>query len=137
VQRSPLSAQGHTHPVYSLQSVGSKNAHSLVSASTDGKVCLWGTGQLGSPTDSLVLKHTPSDSGLGGASAASATSRERTVDVAVTAMTFPNNDFNEMCVGAEDGSIFRAQIHGSKAGVTSQHRSHFGPVSSMQVRENR
>ncbi len=41
VQQTPLSSIGHTHPVYSMDIVGTKNAHSLVSVSTDGKLCVW------------------------------------------------------------------------------------------------
>ena len=37
VQRSPLSAAAHTHPVYCMRVVGTQNAHNLISISTDGK----------------------------------------------------------------------------------------------------
>ena len=78
VQQTPLSATGHTHPVYrcvlllwvpyvrtlanrtpnrqrncvvstSLAIVGASNAHSLVSVSTDGRMCLWNTTKLVEP----------------------------------------------------------------------------------------
>jgi dynein intermediate chain len=44
VQRSPLSASAHTHPVYCAKVVGTQNAHNLITISTDGKgrgSCLW------------------------------------------------------------------------------------------------
>lgn len=41
VLKTPLSAGGHTYPIYSMQFVGSHNAHNLVTASTDGTVCTW------------------------------------------------------------------------------------------------
>jgi hypothetical protein len=50
VQRTPLSAVGHTHPVYSLSIVGSANAHNLVSISTDGRLCVWSLENLSNPT---------------------------------------------------------------------------------------
>ena len=34
VQRSPLSAAAHTHPVFCMRVVGSQNAHNLISIST-------------------------------------------------------------------------------------------------------
>ena len=37
VQRSPLSASAHTHPVYCAKVVGTQNAHNLITISTDGK----------------------------------------------------------------------------------------------------
>ncbi|GAW05764.1 dynein intermediate chain [Lentinula edodes] len=39
VLKTPLSASGHTHPVYSMQMVGTQNAHNLITSSTDGTVC--------------------------------------------------------------------------------------------------
>jgi dynein intermediate chain len=110
VQQTPLSAKGHTHPIYSMGIVGTQNAHSLVSASTDGKMCVWGTGQLTQPTDTLMLKQTiaPTDS----ITSSISSGKEREVDVAVTAISFPEGESNDLCIGAEDGSVFRAQIHG-------------------------
>ncbi|OQR76646.1 cytoplasmic dynein 1 intermediate chain-like [Tropilaelaps mercedesae] len=58
VQRSPLSAQSHTHPVYSIQVVGTQNAHNLVSISTDGKFCSWSLDMLSQPQDTLDLNQS-------------------------------------------------------------------------------
>lgn len=49
VLKSPLSGQGHAHPVFSLQVVGSANANQLISASTDGLVCSWQLDRLAQP----------------------------------------------------------------------------------------
>jgi len=49
VQRSPLSSSAHTHPVYCLDVVGSQNAHNLISASTDGRICSWNIDMLSQP----------------------------------------------------------------------------------------
>ena len=38
VQMSMMAEGGHTHPVYAMDVVGTFNAHSLVSASTDGQL---------------------------------------------------------------------------------------------------
>ncbi|KYM99050.1 Cytoplasmic dynein 1 intermediate chain 2 [Cyphomyrmex costatus] len=42
IQRTPLSATAHTHPVYCWNVVGIQIAHNLISISTDGKLCSWG-----------------------------------------------------------------------------------------------
>ncbi len=55
VQRSPLSTAAHTHPVYSLEVVGTQNAHNLISASTDGRVCAWSLDMLAEPQEVLDL----------------------------------------------------------------------------------
>ena len=49
VQHTPLSSSAHTHPVYAMQLVGTKNANNLVSVSTDGKMCVWSLENLAQP----------------------------------------------------------------------------------------
>lgn len=49
VLKTPLSASGHTHPVYSMQMVGTQNAHNLITSSTDGTVCSWLVDMLAQP----------------------------------------------------------------------------------------
>ncbi len=49
VQHTPLSSVGHTHPVYCMEIVGTKNAHNLVSVSTDGRLCVWSLDNLLQP----------------------------------------------------------------------------------------
>lgn len=49
VQRSPLTSSSHTHPVYCLDVVGTENAHNLISASTDGRLCSWNLDNLSQP----------------------------------------------------------------------------------------
>ncbi|KAI7829174.1 WD40-repeat-containing domain protein [Kickxella alabastrina] len=55
VLRTPLTAAGHTHPVYALKVVGSTNAHHVVSASSDGLACAWQLDMLAQPQDALDL----------------------------------------------------------------------------------
>ncbi|KAH8593683.1 WD40-repeat-containing domain protein [Bisporella sp. PMI_857] len=40
VQKTPLTGSGHTHPVYSVDIVGTQNANNIISCSTDGVVYL-------------------------------------------------------------------------------------------------
>jgi dynein intermediate chain len=89
VQRSAINSKCHTHPVFCLTIVGSKNAHSLVTASTDGKLCEWDMDTLNEPQQSRELK-----SGTG------------THGVAGTAFAFPAGGVNEFVLGAEDGGLF-------------------------------
>ena len=55
VQRSPLSNVGHTHPIYCLDVVGTKNAHNLISISTDGTLCSWSLSNLSQPIVRISL----------------------------------------------------------------------------------
>jgi dynein intermediate chain len=60
VQRSTLSAAAHTHPVYCLSIVGTQHAHNLVSVSTDGRLCGWGSLDMLAqpPQETLELQQT-------------------------------------------------------------------------------
>ncbi|XP_073708373.1 dynein, cytoplasmic 1, intermediate chain 2a isoform X2 [Garra rufa] len=113
VQRTPLSASAHTHPVYCVNVVGTQNAHNLISISTDGKMCSWSLDMLSTPQDSLELVFRQSKS------------------VAVTSMSFPLGDVNNFVVGSEDGSVYTACRHGSKAGISEMFEGHHGPITGL------
>jgi dynein intermediate chain len=49
VLKTPLSAAGHTYPVYAMKMVGTQNAHNLITSSTDGMVCSWLADMLAQP----------------------------------------------------------------------------------------
>jgi len=123
VQRTALSSSGHSHPVYCMDIVGSQNAHSLISISTDGRMCVWKLGMLSRPQETIELR-TAGTSG-------SRPSREVGTSVSTTALSFPDSEVNNFFIGAEDGSIYSANRHGSQAGDLKQYDSHFGPVTSL------
>ncbi|XP_034283178.1 cytoplasmic dynein 1 intermediate chain 2 isoform X3 [Pantherophis guttatus] len=113
VQRTPLSAAAHTHPVYCVNVVGTQNAHNLISISTDGKICSWSLDMLSQPQDSMELVHKQSKA------------------VAVTSMSFPVGDVNNFVVGSEEGSVYTACRHGSKAGISEMFEGHQGPITGI------
>ncbi|GAA5827366.1 hypothetical protein JCM11251_003782 [Rhodosporidiobolus azoricus] len=121
VLRTPLSAAGHTHPVYSLSMVGTQNAHSLVSASTDGTVCAWTLDMLARPQETLELVHP---------------AHSKTDEVSITALAFPLGETTTFYVGTEEGSLYPANRYdraGAKAGLVHSevYRGHSGPVTSL------
>ncbi|XP_043332935.1 cytoplasmic dynein 1 intermediate chain 2-like [Cervus canadensis] len=113
VQRTPLSAAAHTHPVYCVNVVGTQNAHNLISISTDGKICSWSLDMLSHPQDNRELVHKQSKA------------------VAVTSMSFPVGDVNNFVVGSEEGSVYTACHHGSKAGISEMFEGHQGPITGI------
>lgn len=115
VQRTPLSTAAHTHPVYCLSVVGTQNAHNLISVSTDGRLCSWNLDMLSQPQETLELQHKQSK------------------PIAVTCLAFPQADVNNFIVGSEDGSVYTACRHGSKAGVTETYEGHQGPVTGISA----
>lgn len=113
VQRTPLSAAAHTHPVYCVNVVGTQNAHNLISVSTDGKMCSWSLDMLSQPQDSMELQHKQSKA------------------VAVTSFSFLANDVNNFVVGSEDCTVYTACRHGSKAGISEAFEGHQGPITGI------
>ncbi|CAH1154776.1 unnamed protein product [Phaedon cochleariae] len=115
IQRTPLSASAHTHPVYCMSVVGTQNAHNLISISTDGRLCSWSLDMLGQPQEILDLH------------------RAQTKPAAVTCLDFPHSDVNNFVVGSEEGAAYSACRHGAKAGVTDTYDGHQGPVTGVSV----
>ncbi|XP_031441558.1 cytoplasmic dynein 1 intermediate chain 1 isoform X3 [Clupea harengus] len=113
VQRTPLSAAAHTHPVYCVNVVGTQNANNLITVSTDGKMCSWSLDMLSQPQESMELVYNKSK------------------PVAVTAMAFPTGDVNNYVVGSEEGTVYTASRHGSKAGICEMFEGHQGPVTGI------
>ncbi|GMR59810.1 hypothetical protein PMAYCL1PPCAC_30005, partial [Pristionchus mayeri] len=108
--KSPLSVQAHTHPVYSLAVVGSSNAHNIVSVSTDGKLCMWNMETLSQPVDGKECIGKPAK------------------PVAVLCMAFPPNDVNNLIVAGEDGGAYFISRHGA-SGAEKIFEGHSAPVS--------
>ncbi|CAG0883965.1 unnamed protein product [Cyprideis torosa] len=117
VQRSPLSAAAHTHPVYCLAVVGSQNAHNLISVSTDGRVCTWSLDMLAQPQEILELQWRQGKS------------------VATNCLSFFKDDINNFVVGSEEGVVFSACRHGSKAGILDPFESHGATITSVSTHQ--
>ncbi|XP_049836164.1 cytoplasmic dynein 1 intermediate chain isoform X14 [Schistocerca gregaria] len=115
IQRTPLSSAAHTHPVYCLSVVGTQNAHNLISVSTDGRLCSWSLDMLSKPQETLELHH------------------KQGKPVAATCLAFPHGDVNNFVVGSEEGAVYSACRHGSKAGVTESYEGHQGPVTGIST----
>ncbi|XP_078041522.1 cytoplasmic dynein 1 intermediate chain short wing isoform X26 [Augochlora pura] len=115
IQRTPLSANAHTHPVYCLNVVGAQNAHNLISISTDGKMCSWSLDMLSQPLERLEL------------------TTKQSKPIASTCLAFPQGDVNNFVVGSEDGTVYSACRHGTKAGVLETYEGHQGPVTGVSA----
>ncbi|KAM6496864.1 WD40-repeat-containing domain protein [Amanita muscaria] len=121
VLKTPLSAAGHTHPVYAMQMVGTQNAHNLITSSTDGTVCSWLVDMLAQPQETLELVH-------GG--------HNKTAEVAITCLDFPASETTTFWVGTEEGNVYQANRYdraGAKAGLNQHeaYRGHAGPVTGL------
>ncbi|KAL0936487.1 cytoplasmic dynein 1 intermediate chain 2 [Colletotrichum truncatum] len=121
VQKTPLTGYGHTHPIYSVDIVGTQNANNIISTSTDGVVCGWSMDVFAQPQELLELKAPPG---------------YKLDDVSPTCLAFPQTDPTFFLVGSEEGTIFpchRYDRAGAKAGVDARvsYKGHTAPVMSV------
>ncbi|KAI5919219.1 cytoplasmic dynein-like protein 1 intermediate chain 2 [Camillea tinctor] len=121
VQKTPLTGSGHSHPVYSVDIVGTQNANNIISVSTDGALCVWSVDMLSQPQESLTLTTPPPN---------------KFEDLAPTTMAFPQADPTYFLLGSEEGSIYpchRYDRAGAKAGVDARvsYKGHAAPVMSV------
>lgn len=121
VLKTPLSAAGHTHPVYAMRMVGTQNAHNLITSSTDGTVCSWLVDMLAQPQETLELIHA---------------GHNKTGEVAITTLDFPDNETTTFWVGTEEGNVYQANRYdraGAKAGLNQHdiYKGHAGPVMGL------
>lgn len=126
VLKTPLSAAGHTHPVYNIQVVGTQNANHLITASTDGLVCSWMLDMLAQPQDSLELLNS---------------THPKTDEVSITALNFPLQETTQFWVGSEEGNIYLASRFdraGSKAGMQQGevYKGHAAPVTGLDFHKS-
>eukprot|EP00009_Paramoeba_aestuarina_P007106 CAMPEP_0201508566 /NCGR_PEP_ID=MMETSP0161_2-20130828/1896_1 /ASSEMBLY_ACC=CAM_ASM_000251 /TAXON_ID=180227 /ORGANISM="Neoparamoeba aestuarina, Strain SoJaBio B1-5/56/2" /LENGTH=604 /DNA_ID=CAMNT_0047903279 /DNA_START=64 /DNA_END=1881 /DNA_ORIENTATION=- len=122
VMVSPLSRNGHTHPVYAMDIVGTQNAHHLVTASSDGTMCTWRVDDLRAPIDTTELAYK-----MGGMAAGIGT------PVAVTDLEFYGEETNAFLVGSEECTIYKTYRHGSKKGEFKPFRRHTGPITGVSA----
>ncbi|KAI5279255.1 hypothetical protein KEM54_004254, partial [Ascosphaera aggregata] len=127
VLKTPLTGSGHTHPIYSINIVGTQNAHNIITASTDGVVCAWTVDMFTTPQEHLELTTPPPS---------------KTEDLAPTAVTFPQSDPTFFLVGTEEGPIYpchRYDRAGAKAGTDQSlsYRAHTAPVMSAVFHPSR
>eukprot|EP01091_Cochliopodium_minus_P013612 TRINITY_DN4422_c0_g1_i1.p1 TRINITY_DN4422_c0_g1~~TRINITY_DN4422_c0_g1_i1.p1 ORF type:complete len:608 (-),score=172.96 TRINITY_DN4422_c0_g1_i1:149-1972(-) len=124
VQKTPLSSSGHSHPIYGMSLVGTQHANSLITVSTDGKMCAWDLANLEKPKEVLELN------------VSSSTSKTST-PVASTVLEFPDGEVDNFFTGSESGSIFRAYRHGSESGVKDKYSGHYGLVTGLSFHSKR
>ncbi|PVU96496.1 hypothetical protein BB559_002376 [Furculomyces boomerangus] len=123
VMKTLVGASGHTQPVYSLNLVGTKNAHQLVTASTDGQVCTWQLDMLAQPFETINLVNQFD---------------KRVDDVGVTCMDFADNETSSFWVGTQGGEVFTGNRYdgaGSKAGLVGSdlYNGHEAAISGLNV----
>lgn len=130
VQKTRLSGAnsgGHTHPVYSVDIVGTQNANNIISCSTDGVVCAWSVDMLAQPQEYLELTNPYPG---------------KTDEVSTTCAAFPPSDPTSFLIGTEEGTMYpchRYDRAGARAGVDQdmRYKGHTAPIMSLNFHSAR
>ncbi|KAK9465292.1 WD40-repeat-containing domain protein [Lipomyces arxii] len=101
ILKTPISGIGHAHPVHAIEFIGTKNANSIITASSDGRVCTWSADFLARPQEVFDLKLPPPS---------------RTEDLAPTCLGLHATDQSYFVVGTEDGNVYTCNRE-SRAGL--------------------
>ncbi|KAJ0411002.1 hypothetical protein ATCC90586_007156 [Pythium insidiosum] len=112
VQKTSLSSGSHTHPVYSLAVVGARSSYHLVSASTDGRVCIWDVDQLQQPLEMLDLRIAVSIvSNYSSVNIAT----DKKMEAAVTTFAIHRKENKQLYVGTEAGKLYATPLDAQKS----------------------
>lgn len=72
--------------------MGSQNAHSVISVSNEGRLCVWNLGMLNTPQKAIDLQANKDN-------------------IASHCIGFTEGETNNFFIGGEDGKVYEAQIH--------------------------
>ena len=115
-QVSPLTVEGHTYPVFGIEVVGSVNSHSLVSLSSDGKVCAWQLEKLHAPIEVNLIRQAGELS-------------LHPTEIRATSLAFKDSDSNKFFLGSENGPLFCASRTASSQ--PEEFAGHSNPITAV------
>eukprot|EP01059_Diplonema_ambulator_P006401 TRINITY_DN1611_c0_g1_i2.p1 TRINITY_DN1611_c0_g1~~TRINITY_DN1611_c0_g1_i2.p1 ORF type:complete len:616 (+),score=149.95 TRINITY_DN1611_c0_g1_i2:579-2426(+) len=114
---TPRTMNGHNHPVFGMAVVGNVNVHSLVSVSSDGRVCTWSLQNMNAPTDSQVLYQM---SDVGGVPLPE--------EIQATSLAFRDNETSKFYLGSETGALLSCTKTPSATEALDGHAS---PITAL------
>ncbi|CAH0519870.1 unnamed protein product [Peronospora belbahrii] len=110
VQKTALSAFSHTHPIYAMAVAGTKTSYTLISASTDGRVCIWDIDHLQKPIDMLDLRISLSIV----SNYTSANASDKKTEASVTSFAVLGKEIKELYIGTEAGKLYSTKVDQQK-----------------------
>eukprot|EP01063_Lacrimia_lanifica_P040246 TRINITY_DN9065_c0_g1_i1.p2 TRINITY_DN9065_c0_g1~~TRINITY_DN9065_c0_g1_i1.p2 ORF type:complete len:649 (+),score=200.47 TRINITY_DN9065_c0_g1_i1:64-2010(+) len=118
VQLSPLTVDAHCHPVCGLDVVGSVNTHSLVTMSSDGKLCAWQMDKLHTPIETEMIQQQLN---IGGG--------PDPREISTTSFAFRENETAKYYVGTEPGTLLAGTRN---SGIPPDHLAgHTSPITAV------
>jgi len=119
IQRSTLSLNSHTNPVFCLKVVGSEHSNNLMSISNDGRVCSWSLDNMNLPFETSDLQ------------------MKQLIYIPVTCMDFKADaEHNKFIVGTEDSFCYSVSRYGSKMNINDMYEGHYGPVTGISCNQS-
>lgn len=121
---SSANTMNHSYPVFALNQI-SENNGTLITASTDGKVCTWNTSMLAKPISPPIELKAPKSVSL------------RFDELAPKSVINLANDHGYVIIGCEDGNIYRVKRFDNKVSTNTDdlferiYQKHNGPISSL------
>ncbi|DAZ96092.1 TPA: hypothetical protein N0F65_000640 [Lagenidium giganteum] len=112
VQKTSMSSCSHTHPIYSMAIVGTKSSYHLISASTDGRVCVWDIDQLQQPIDVLDLRIACS---IVSNYTSVSISTDKKMEASVTSFSVFRKENKELYIGTEAGKVYSTKLDQQKS----------------------
>ncbi|CAI5710034.1 unnamed protein product [Peronospora destructor] len=100
----------YTHPIYAMAVVGTKNSYTLISASTDGRVCVWDIDHLQKPLDMLDLRISLSIV----SNYTSVNASNRKMEASVTSFAVLGKEIKELFIGTEAGKLYSTKVDQQK-----------------------
>ncbi|CCH43446.1 Cytoplasmic dynein 1 intermediate chain [Wickerhamomyces ciferrii] len=121
---SSTNPMNHSYPVLSLNQTNENNG-TLISASTDGRICTWTTSMLSKPISPPIDLKSPKSLSL------------RFDELSPTSVINLPNDHGFLIVGCEDGNIYRVKRFDNEVIGNPDNRydkiyhKHKGPITSL------
>jgi len=121
---SSANTMNHSYPVFALSQIHENNG-TLITASTDGKICTWSSSMLSKPMSPPIELKTPKSLSL------------RFDELAPTSILNLPNDHGFVIIGCEDGNIYRVKRFDNKVSANTDdlfdriYQKHQGPISSL------
>lgn len=106
VQKTPLSTLSHTHPIYAMAVAGTKTSYTLISASTDGRVCIWDLDHLQKPLNLLDLRLSLSVL----SNYTSTKASDKKMEVSVTCFAVLGKEIQQLFIGTEAGKVHTTKV---------------------------
>lgn len=120
VARTSL-AEGHTYPIYCLFTVPSvRDVHSILSLSTDGKMCVWSDQALVTPRE-VMFKLEKKES------------QQRAPELTASCFSLSPRDPTVILFGSDEGTVYKGKYNTDNQGVYDKvDGAHDGPITAIQ-----